>query len=134
MKRKLQPGKTKIPKYSKCQKAEAGQYAWGAPGNRTLVPSDEIREASLRRQSINGSFKDRLDLRDTKEREGRYSGWEDWHAKMPRMAAPARSQGIWGKVGEDVAKKESLDFHGGPGAKTLCSQCRRPRFNPWSGN
>ena len=54
--------------------------------------------------------------------------------RCPGMAAPARSQGVWGKVGEDVAKKESLDFHGGPGAKTLCSQCRRPRFYPWSGN
>ena len=26
------------------------------------------------------------------------------------------------------------DFPGGPVAKTLCSQCRGPRFNPWSGN
>ena len=28
----------------------------------------------------------------------------------------------------------SGDFPGGPVAKTPCSQCRRPRFNPWSGN
>ena len=26
------------------------------------------------------------------------------------------------------------DFPGGPVAKTSCSQCREPRFNPWSGN
>ena len=26
------------------------------------------------------------------------------------------------------------DFPGGPGAKTLCSQCRGPWFGPWSGN
>ena len=26
------------------------------------------------------------------------------------------------------------DFPGGPVAKALCSQCRGPRFNPWSGN
>ena len=26
------------------------------------------------------------------------------------------------------------DFPGGPMAKTLCSQCRVPRFDPWSGN
>ena len=26
------------------------------------------------------------------------------------------------------------DFPGSPVAKTLCSQCRGPRFNPWSGN
>ena len=64
------------------------------------------------------------------------AGIPDGRTGMPRcpgMAAPARSQGIWGKVGEDVAKKEALDFHGGPGAKTLCSQCRRPRFNPGQG-
>ena len=28
----------------------------------------------------------------------------------------------------------SWDFAGGPMAKTLHSQCREPRFNPWSGN
>ena len=26
------------------------------------------------------------------------------------------------------------DFPGGPMVKTLCSPCRGPRFNPWSGN
>ena len=26
------------------------------------------------------------------------------------------------------------DFPGGPVAETLSSQCRGPRFNPWSGN
>ena len=26
------------------------------------------------------------------------------------------------------------DFPGGPVAKTPCSQCRAPRFKPWSGN
>ena len=26
------------------------------------------------------------------------------------------------------------DFPGGPVAKTLCSQCKQPRFYPWSGN
>ena len=31
-----------------------------------------------------------------------------------------------GKYGED--------FPGGPVAKTLCSLCRGPGFNPWSGN
>ena len=28
----------------------------------------------------------------------------------------------------------SRDFPGGPVAKTLHSQCRGPRFDPWSGN
>ena len=31
-------------------------------------------------------------------------------------------------------KRKSRVFPGGPGTKTLCSQCRGPRFNPWSGN
>ena len=26
------------------------------------------------------------------------------------------------------------DFPGGPGGKAPCSQCRGPRFDPWSGN
>ena len=29
---------------------------------------------------------------------------------------------------------EKGDFPHGPVAKTLCPQCRGPRFNPWSGN
>ena len=29
---------------------------------------------------------------------------------------------------------EIRDFPGGPVAKILCSQCRGPRFNPWSEN
>ena len=31
-------------------------------------------------------------------------------------------------------KKTLWDFPDGPVAKTLHSQCRGPRFNPWSGN
>jgi len=31
-------------------------------------------------------------------------------------------------------KINQRDFSGGPMAKTPCSQCRGPRFNPWSGN
>ena len=30
--------------------------------------------------------------------------------------------------------KSGGDFPGGPGGKTLHSQCRGPGFNPWSGN
>ena len=33
-----------------------------------------------------------------------------------------------------VTRKASEDFPGGPVAKTPSSQCRGPRFNPWSGN
>ena len=31
-------------------------------------------------------------------------------------------------------KKKPRDFPGGPAAKTPCSRCRVPRFDPWSGN
>ena len=31
-------------------------------------------------------------------------------------------------------KKQWWDFPGGPAAKTPCSQCRGPWFDPWSGN
>ena len=34
----------------------------------------------------------------------------------------------------DIQKKVRLDFPGGPVAKILCSQCRRPGFAPWLGN
>ena len=36
--------------------------------------------------------------------------------------------------GKAVHFKNSEDFPGGPVARTLCSQCRGPRFDPWSGN
>ena len=31
-------------------------------------------------------------------------------------------------------KQQARDLSGGPAVKTLCSQCRGPGFNPWSGN
>ena len=33
-----------------------------------------------------------------------------------------------------IKTTDSWDFPGGPAAKTLCSQCRGPGFNPWLGN
>ena len=35
---------------------------------------------------------------------------------------------------EKDAEINNRDFPGGPVAKILCSQCRGPRFDPWSGN
>ena len=34
---------------------------------------------------------------------------------------------FWGKAG-------ARDFPGGPVVETLCSQCREPEFDLWSGN
>ena len=40
------------------------------------------------------------------------------------------------KINETYPLKDLLtrDFPGGPEPRTLCSQCRGPRFDPWSGN
>ena len=35
---------------------------------------------------------------------------------------------------EQNKEKRIRDSLGGPVVKTPCSQCRGPRFNPWSGN
>ena len=35
---------------------------------------------------------------------------------------------------EWIKKMWYRDFPGGPVGKTQCSQCRGPRFDPWSGN
>ena len=35
---------------------------------------------------------------------------------------------------ESLKEKHDWGFPGGPVAKTLLSQCRGPRFDPWSGN
>ena len=38
-------------------------------------------------------------------------------------------------MGEKGKQKASArDFPGGPVSKILSTQCRVPRFNPWSGN
>ena len=38
------------------------------------------------------------------------------------------------RSGEDIKNKKPWDFPGGPEAKTLHSQCRESRLDPWSGN
>ena len=38
------------------------------------------------------------------------------------------------KAFELAPQGEDVGFPGGPVVKTPCSQCRGPRFNPWSGN
>ena len=38
-------------------------------------------------------------------------------------------------LGDEISGHERIeDYHGGPVAETLCSQCRVPGFDPWSGN
>ena len=49
--------------------------------------------------------------------------WKRWHAFLCHL----------GK--KHIKKKMGVgDFPGGPVAKTPRSQCRGPRYNPWSGN
>lgn len=38
------------------------------------------------------------------------------------------------KRGRELRKSKKRDFPGGPVAKTPLSQCRSPRFSPWSGH
>ena len=38
------------------------------------------------------------------------------------------------KRGKQILKEVPRDVPGGPVAKTLSSQCRGPRFDPWSGS
>jgi len=35
------------------------------------------------------------------------------------------------KIDKTTSKKKNGDFPSGPGARTLSSQCRGPRFDPW---
>ena len=48
--------------------------------------------------------------------------------------------GLWTKVNVLKAKRHSMggprteDAPGGQGARTLCSQCKGPRFDPWLRN
>ena len=39
-----------------------------------------------------------------------------------------------GSKQKDCLDPKRRDFRGSPAAKTLHSQCRGPRFDPWSGN
>ena len=51
---------------------------------------------------------------------------------MKRVASPG-SMHDTGCLGS-LLKYQCRDFPGSPVAKTQCSQCRRPRFDLWSGN
>ena len=37
-------------------------------------------------------------------------------------------------INGEIISGHNQDFPGGPAVKTLCSQCRGPGFDPWSGN
>ena len=45
-----------------------------------------------------------------------------------------RMEGGKGTMKKRGKSDAGRDFPGGPVAKTPCSQCRGPRFDPWSGN
>ena len=47
--------------------------------------------------------------------------------------SPAHRVGSWW-AGDIYWEWQYVDFPGGPVAKTLSSQCRGPKFHPWSGN
>ena len=45
-----------------------------------------------------------------------------------------KNQGLSWSCSLICRKPGLVNFLGGPMAKILCSQCRRPRFDPWSWN
>ena len=53
---------------------------------------------------------------------------------MPNLASGINKQGDEGFKSVSLFNMISWDFPGGPVVKTLCSQCRGPGFDPWSGN
>ena len=53
--------------------------------------------------------------------------WGKWGVKQPGC-------NITDSKKQSFERKEFRDFLGGPVAKTLSSQCREPRFDPWSGD
>ena len=58
-----------------------------------------------------------------------------WLAKQ-KVHAPEKGRGIFvlGFLGKGaISFLSPQDFPGGSVAKTPCSQCRGPGFNPWSG-
>ena len=42
-------------------------------------------------------------------------------------------RGVWHRH-RVTLKTKNRNFPGGPVAKTQCAQCRKPGFDPWSGN
>ena len=79
--------------------------------------------------------------------EEQRSEQDHWMNKNKSYIQPYRPQGnqtgadtsaswllSWSLSISRMLPPQNQDFPGGPVAKTLCSQCRGSRFNPWPGN
>ena len=53
--------------------------------------------------------------------------------ELPGWYVPNMLLEISGEITPERMKR-LMGLPGGPVAKTLCSQCRKPGFDPWSGN
>ena len=53
--------------------------------------------------------------------------------EKPQHWDPPLLRGARDKADTELQEGLERDFPGGPVAKTLSSQCRGPRFDPWSG-
>ena len=66
------------------------------------------------------------------------NSWHQDSMKTWKQESSQRVPGMW-KISVVVPSigallEETGDFPGGPVAKTWSSQCKRPKFDPWSGN
>ena len=69
-------------------------------------------------------------MRSIMEKNVTRSGKESWYIS-PKVNNPLHK---WVIISSALKLCILGNFPGGPAAKTLCSQSRGPRFNPWSGN
>ena len=62
------------------------------------------------------------------------STWRGWWRDPETYLGITYLPGTEATTHANLRKKVTGDFPGGPGAKTPCSQCRGPGFDPWLGN
>ena len=62
---------------------------------------------------------------------------KSWQIHSPHIGYVNPKQvtkSLWALVSSSIKNKTNNDFPGGPVVKILYSQCRGPRYDPWSGN
>ena len=65
------------------------------------------------------------------QQSGEADSKPSWGRRKEVGKVTLRDEGHGFEGQEKDAEINNRDFPGGPAAKTLCSQCRDPRFDPW---